>query len=65
MDVGTLPNHVKSCILSSFFFIAIFINNYCKFFHNNCYQSMSTMLGISSAKFNVIKFNELGNFRLW
>lgn len=30
MDVGTLPNHFKSCVLSCFLLLAIFINNCCR-----------------------------------
>ena len=65
VDVGKLPNHIKSASQLSLFDFILFI--IVVHGNNNWYKSLITMAGTgtSSAKFDVMKFNGSSNFRLW
>ena len=69
MDVGKLPNHVKSVSLSLNLFLSIIytVHHYCERLQQLVSEPNHTMAGIdtSSAKFDVMKSDGSKNFGLW
>jgi hypothetical protein len=65
MDVGKLPNHVKSVSLS--FLILYIVHYYCAWLQQLVSEPNHTMagIGISFAKFDLMKFDGFENFGLW